>query len=108
MHGQANPHEALVQTGGSVTVYRDANRSGTLDAGESTDSGEFGINQHWGGGPNDDIGRWSAGCQVGRTRKGHREFMAIVKSDPRYQANRSFVFTSTIIDGKDLLAQFPA
>ncbi|WP_190934431.1 hypothetical protein [Nostoc sp. FACHB-133] len=108
-HGQASPHEALVQTGGSVTVHRDANRSGTRDAGDSIDSGHFGINQHWGGdNPKSDVGRWSAGCQVGRTKQGHREFMAIVKSDPRYQANRSFTFTSTIIDGKDLLAQFPA
>lgn len=108
-HGQACPHEALVQTGGSVTVHRDANRSGTRDAGDSIDSGLFGINQHWGGdSPKSDIGRWSAGCQVGRTKQGHREFMTIIKSDPRYQANRSFTFTSTIIDGKDLLAQFPA
>jgi|GEM_PF-1453614 len=108
-HGQADPHEALVQTGGPVTVHRDTNRSGSRDAGDYMDSGFFGINQHWGGdNPKSDIGRWSAGCQVGRTRQGHRDFMKIIKSDPRYQANRSFVFTSTIIDGKDLLAQFPA
>lgn len=107
-HGQACPHEALVQTGGPVSVHRDTNRSGSRDKGDFPDSGHFGINQHWGGdNPKSDIGRWSAGCQVGRTKQGHREFMAIVKSDPRYQANRKFVFTSTIIDGKDLLAQFP-
>jgi lysozyme family protein len=103
-----NSHEALVQCA-PVTVHRDANRSGTRDTGDPIDSGLFGINQHWGGdNPKSDIGRWSAGCQVGRTKQGHREFMAIIKSDPRYQANRNFMFTTTIIDGKDLLAQFPA
>lgn len=108
MHGHASPHEALVQCA-PLTVHRDTNRSGTRDAGEPIDSGLFGVNQHWGGdSPHSDIGRWSAGCQVGRTKQGHREFMAMIKSDPRYQANRSFMFTATIIDGKDLLAQFPA
>ena len=108
MHGHASPHEALVQCA-PLTVYRDTNRSGTRDAGEPIDSGLFGVNQHWGGdSPKSDIGRWSAGCQVGRTKQGHREFMAIIKSDPRYQASRSFMFTATIIDGKDLVAQFPA
>ncbi|MBD2207280.1 hypothetical protein H6G33_07685 [Calothrix sp. FACHB-1219] len=108
IHTPGGGHEALVQTGGQVTVHRDANRNGRRDQGDSMDSGMFGINQHWGGdNPKSDVGRWSAGCQVGRTRQGHRDFMAMIKSDPRYQANRKFVFTSTIIDGKDLLAQFP-
>ncbi|MGQ4649066.1 hypothetical protein [Lyngbya aestuarii] len=102
-----NKHEALVQCG-TVTVHRDFNRSGTRDAKDSMDTGLFGINQHWGGdNPKSDIGRWSAGCQVGRTKQGHRDFMAMIKSDPRYRANRNFMFTTTIIDGKDLLAQFP-
>ncbi|MEC4817208.1 MAG: hypothetical protein SAK29_28655 [Scytonema sp. PMC 1069.18] len=108
-HTPGGGHEALVQSGGPVTVHRDANRSGSRDKGDSMDSGFFGINQHWGGdNPKSDVGRWSAGCQVGRTRQGHREFMAIVKSDPRYRKDRNCVFKSTIIDGKDLLAQFPA
>lgn len=102
-----NSHEALVQRA-PVTVYRDTNRSGTRDAGDIIDSGLFGINQHWGGdNPKSDIGRWSAGCQVGRTKQGHREFMAMIKSDPRYKANRNFMFTTTIIDGKDLVSHFP-
>ncbi|TAE60776.1 MAG: hypothetical protein EAZ76_02075 [Nostocales cyanobacterium] len=109
IHTPGGGHEALVQTGGPVTVHRDANRNGRRDEGDSMDSGMFGINQHWGGdNPKSDVGRWSAGCQVGRTKQGHRDFMAIIKSDPRYQANRKYIFSSTIIDGKDLLAQFPA
>ncbi|HAG79976.1 MAG TPA: peptidoglycan-binding protein, partial [Cyanobacteria bacterium UBA12227] len=47
-HGQADPHEALVQTGGPLTVYRDLNKDG-MRSGDRTDTGHFGVNQHWGG-----------------------------------------------------------
>jgi hypothetical protein len=106
-HGNADPHEALIQTGGPVTVHRDQNRDGSR-AGDMVESGFFGINQHWGGdSPESDIGRWSAGCQVGRTRQGHREFMKIVKSDPRYVNNSEYVFSSIIIPGDDLVKKYP-
>lgn len=107
-HGNADPHEALVQTGGPVTVHRDTNRDGSR-AGDMVESGFFGINQHWGGdSPESDIGRWSAGCQVGRTRQGHREFMKIIKSDPRFQKNDEYVFSSIIIPGDELVKAYPA
>ncbi|NJP21759.1 MAG: hypothetical protein HC763_25245, partial [Hydrococcus sp. CRU_1_1] len=35
--------------------------------------------------PVGNIGSSSAGCLVGRTRKGHREFMSLVKSDRSYR-----------------------
>ena len=106
-HGNADPHEALIQTGGPVTVHRDKNRDGSR-AGDMVESGYFGINQHWGGdSPESDIGRWSAGCQVGRTRQGHREFMKIVKSDPRFLNNNRYVFSSIIIPGDDLVKTYP-
>ncbi len=96
-------HEALVQTGGPVTVFRDLNQDYKRE-GDAPDTGDFGINQHWGYDlPSDDIGSASAGCMVGRTREGHRQFMAIVKSDPRYDADRSFVFTTTIMSAADVL-----
>jgi hypothetical protein len=90
-------HEALVQTGGPVTVCRDGNRD-YRRAGDRRSSGYFGINQHWGYDfPRDDIRGASAGCLVGRTRQGHREFMALVKSDPRYRADPKFVFATTVM-----------
>ena len=68
-------HEALVQTGGTVTVHRDSDEN-YIRLGDATDTGWFGINQHWGYDlPRDDVGSASAGCLVGRTRQGHREFM---------------------------------
>jgi lysozyme family protein len=106
-HGQADPHEALIQTGGTVTVYRDLNQDG-LRIGDRTDKGFFGINQHWGGdSPTSDIGAWSAGCLVGRTRDGHRQFMTLCKQDPRYQKNREYIFQATVIAGDDLFKRYP-
>jgi hypothetical protein len=100
-HGNSEPHEALVQVD-EVAVYRDANRDG-LRTGDAIDRGLFGINQHYGYDlPVDNVGRASAGCLVGRTRQGHREFMNIIKSDARYRADNQHVFTTTVIPGDKL------
>lgn len=97
IHGNSEPHEALVQVG-LVKVYRDYNRD-MIRTGDDIDEGIFGINQHWGYDmPIDDIGLSSAGCLVGRTRNGHKKFMQLVKSDPRYNIDRDFIFTTTILD----------
>ncbi|NJK50945.1 hypothetical protein HC931_25055 [Candidatus Gracilibacteria bacterium] len=53
--------------------------------------------------PVGNVGQASAGCLVGRTRKGHREFMSLVKSDRRYRENLSFVFPTAVIAGDDLV-----
>jgi len=50
----------------------------------------------------------SAGCLVGRTRDGHREFIQLIKQDRRYLANPHYVFTTTIISGEELTKLFPA
>jgi len=98
--GTPSGHEALVQTGGPVTVCRDVNRDYER-TGDRQTTGWYGINQHWGYDfPEDDIRTASAGCLVGRTREGHRAFMAIVKSDPRYRSNRRFVFATTVMPGE--------
>jgi GH24 family phage-related lysozyme (muramidase) len=105
-HGQSNPHEALVQAA-PLTVLRDANRD-FQRPGDKEDTGLFGINQHWGYDlPRNDIGEASAGCLVGRTREGHREFMRLVKQDPRYRASSSFLFSTTVIAGDDLVRTVP-
>jgi len=75
LHGYSNPHEALVQIR-EVTGYRDYNRDG-YRTGDTKVTGHFGINQHWGYDlPFHDIEKASAGCLVGRSTKGHRQFMA--------------------------------
>jgi peptidoglycan hydrolase-like protein with peptidoglycan-binding domain len=104
--GGAEPHEALVQTA-PITVYRDANRD-MVRTGDKLDTGLFDINQHWGYDyPRNNISFAGAGCLVGRTRAGHREFMKLVKQDTRYQLNRNYTFLTTVIPGDELVKQFP-
>lgn len=104
--GGAEPHEALVQTA-PITVYRDANRD-MIRKGDKLDTGLFDINQHWGYDlPDNDIYYASAGCLVGRSRAGHKDFMALVKQDARYKLNHQYTFLTTIIPGDDLVKQFP-
>lgn len=74
IHGNSEPHEALVQVG-EVRGYRDRNRD-MMRTGDHLVAGYFGINQHWGYDmPPGNIGQASAGCLVGRSRFGHRQFM---------------------------------
>lgn len=107
MHGTSDAHEALVQVA-PVTVLRDANKD-FIRPGDRYQTGLFGINQHWGYDfPKNDIRGASAGCLVGRSTQGHREFMALVKGDKRFLTTRGYVFVSTIIPGNDLVKNFPA
>jgi lysozyme family protein len=96
-------HEALVQVA-PVTVHRDLDKDYKRD-GDARDTGLFGINQHCGYDlPRNDLGNSSAGCLVGRTKAGHRAFMALVKTDKRYLADRSYRFTTTILPAGAVLA----
>lgn len=84
LHKDQNP--ALVQAD-NVTVHRDFDRNG-IRTGDELDTGLFGINQHHANdAPRHDIGKWSAGCLVGRTKQGHAEFMKLIMKDRRFKLN---------------------
>lgn len=101
MAGRPSAHEALVQTA-PIRVFRDLNADFER-LNDKTDSGLFGINQHWGYDlPKGDIGRASAGCLVGRTKLGHRSFMSLCKEDPRYSASHSYRFMTTVLDAASI------
>ena len=104
--GRPGAHEALVQVG-DLTVCRDLNGDGRRTGDRIFVGSGFGINQH--SGHNQavgNIGKASAGCLVGRTDAEHREFMQLVKTDPRYsEASHGYRFVSTIIAGDDLKAK---
>lgn len=93
-------HEALVQTGGEVTGHRDRNKDG-FRTGDSMVTGYFGINQHWGY-DMDKVDGASAGCLVGQSRSGHREFMRIIKTDVRYKQSKDYVFWTAVLNGSKL------
>lgn len=101
MSGSASAHEALVQVA-KVRVHRDLNKD-YKRTGDDVDEGLFGINQHWGyDSPKDDLGRSSAGCLVRRTKAGHRDFMDLIKEDPRYKANGGYRFIAAVLPGDKL------
>lgn len=104
--GTSSAHEALVQVG-PVTVHRDLNKDGKR-TGDKIDVGSgFGVNQHWGfdADPNN-IGKASAGCLVGRSTDEHKQFMKLVKTDPRFKdASKGYRYVSTVIAGDDLQAK---
>ncbi len=104
----SSSHEALVQTGGEVTVHRDFDRNG-IRTGDKLHAGYFGINQHNGyDNPINHVGKASAGCLIGRSSREHKQFMSLIKQDQRYLRDKKFVFTSTIIPGNELAKAFPA
>lgn len=102
MHNGSTPHEALVQTM-DITICRDKNKDYRRD-NDARFKGMFGINQHWGYdmAPGN-IGNASAGCLLGRTKVGHREFMALCKSDPRYEVNKSYRFMTAVLEARDIM-----
>src|SRR5262245_2110411 len=100
--GRHRDHEALVQVA-DVTVCRDANRDFRRD-GDARDTGLFGINQHWGYDlPRNDLGNSSAGCLVGRSTAGHREFMRLLKTDKRFLlSGGGYRFIATILPASEV------
>jgi peptidoglycan hydrolase-like protein with peptidoglycan-binding domain len=101
--GVHHTHEALVQAG-EIEGYRDPHKTFKRDLNFPVKGSDFGVNQHWGYDlPHDNMGNSSAGCLVGRATKGHREFMAAVLKDPRYQANPAYRFMTAILPAGDVV-----
>lgn len=92
-------HTALVQVC-PINVCRDFNKDG-FRTGDKLDTGLFGVNQH-SAFDSANVGRWSAGCLVGQSHDGHREFMNVVKSDRRYKENEGYIFYTAVLDGGKL------
>lgn len=102
-HGAgAGAHEALVQHG-TIRVFRDINKDYKRD-GDAVDTGSsFAVDQHWGYDlPSLDIANASAGCLVGRTKAGHKQFMSMLKADPRFQNSRGYMFMTAVLSAQDI------
>ncbi|MBK7936686.1 MAG: peptidoglycan-binding protein [Lewinellaceae bacterium] len=96
---------ALVQRG-DVRVHRDLDKSGTRNKVDPIDIGDwFGINQHTTDPQKTPelVGKYSAGCLVGRRYTYHTKFLKTVRKDYRYQANKGYLFISAVIAGDDIL-----
>lgn len=94
-------YEALVQTGGSVKVYRDGDLDTIHDMDPATiDNGFFGVNIHRSNPFSESyaIDKWSAGCQVHGIAKGFNEMMTLARKSLEYYPNK---FTYTLFEIKD-------
>lgn len=90
---------ALVQDG-IVMVYRDLNKDGSR-VGDKMYPTLSTLNQHstslsYTG---SSVGKFSAGCLVGRDYQRHMEWHDSIRKDPRYQANKGYRFMSAILPG---------
>ncbi|MEA5574774.1 hypothetical protein [Calothrix sp. UHCC 0171] len=95
-----NRELALVQVA-PVDIIRDTNRNGKIDALDEKEHSQIGANQHSASDQKfvDDA---SAGCPVGRTSKGHQEFMGFLQQDLDYKNNKNFVFSTGFLAAKEL------
>jgi hypothetical protein len=88
-----------------IKIHRDLNKD-FKRTGDQVYEGVFAINQHSGfDHSTQSIGSASAGCLVGRAHSGHLAFMALVKSDRRFQESSHYTFMTTVIAGDDFAAQ---
>ena len=79
-----------------VTVFRDYNRDAILDWNNGREeTGLFGINLHKAGANTQDIGKYSAGCQVFQNVSDFEEFMNLARKHKKLHGN---TFTYTLID----------
>ncbi|MFN6572384.1 hypothetical protein [Dendronalium sp. ChiSLP03b] len=93
--GTHKGQDALVQCG-AVKVHRDKNKDGfrTGDPVDVADS--FGLNQHTTSNAPELVGRWSAGCLVGRYPESHTKFMQLCRDAGMRR------FDTTVLDGSGL------
>jgi hypothetical protein len=91
--GDHRGQDALVQCD-KLKVYRDKNDDGSRK-GDAIDIGsDFGLNQHTTSNAPDTVGRWSAGCLVGKYPDTHND-----KFMPICRAMGLETFDTTLIDG---------
>jgi peptidoglycan hydrolase-like protein with peptidoglycan-binding domain len=95
-------YEALIQTAGSVTVWRDANKDEILDHPPGSDvTGYFGINLHRSSTKTDTVeeaeaakvNKWSAGCQVHARVDAFNEMMTLAHKQQDELGIGEFTYT---------------
>ena len=93
--------EALVQST-PLQVSRDAGQDFRRE-GDTVQRGRFIIDQHSGmDAQPDKVGGVGAGCLVGRERAGHGMFMALLRTDARWQANNAYRFMTSLLTAAEV------
>ncbi len=93
-------YEALVQTGGPISVYRDSDKDEILDMEPDTvTSGYYGVNIHKSGRvESTKVEKWSAGCQVFARASEFSDFMKLIKKSGSLYGD---TFSYTLITEED-------
>jgi len=102
IHGTHNPnfaHNALVQTGNKVKIWRDKNKDFKENDG-FYDEGYFGINFHRASKVENVlyIGPFSAGCQVTQDVKDFEFAMNLIMNSEKYKNNNKCCFSYMLFD----------
>lgn len=108
--GLHNGKQPALRQAGTIRVHRDLNKDAKRSASDPLDIGDwFFINQHTTSETliPELVGKFSAGCLVGRRYRSHMTFLATIKKDVRYQLNNAYMFVTAIIPGDDLAAKQP-
>lgn len=77
--GKHFTQDALVQCG-DITGHRDLNRDGARTNDKLDTGSGFGVNQHTTSNAPGNVGKWSAGCLVGRYPTAHQRFLQLLRS----------------------------
>jgi hypothetical protein len=95
--GTHGNHRALVQSS-DILLYRDFNKDGIRTGDIVEMCGNCGINHHTVESNKiyDNVGKWSAGCLVGKDRSDHLSFIDTIKND--YRFFKGYKFVSTVLD----------
>lgn len=105
IHGKGNPaaHRALCQYGNTVKIWRDIDKDGAQDASDIIQSGYFGINLHRAGLTHtENIGLWSAGCQVIQSVEDFKIFLGVLEATVKYKENPRCRWSYFLFDKKEL------
>lgn len=94
--GNHKGQDALVQCG-AIKVFRDLNKDGFRVGDKQFTGSDYGLNQHTTNGDgSESIGRWSAGCLVGRWPATHAKFMALCRASGKKR------FSTIVLDASAL------
>lgn len=94
MLGKHYSQDALVQAS-PIKVHRDLNKDGKRTGDKVTAEPGMGLNQHTTSNAPTNVGRWSAGCLVGRYPATHQRFMTICRGMGKTR------FSTSVIDGSE-------
>jgi len=96
-------HQALLQIGNKIKIWRDGNNNFKKDNYDRTQEGYFGVNIHRASVNHiDKIGRYSAGCQVIQNKGDFEKFMSIITGSKSFKTSKRYRFNYNLMNVKEI------